>query len=108
MDDSTSIGELTKRLEAIEAFIASPAYSSRQKTIQADLSALADSILDMPPVDERSRSDVLLLYGRRQQLSYELNFFEDARSILKSKLDDLSEPEQQGATTTDPVILNES
>ena len=85
---------LKQQIAAVESFMASPAFSSFKATIQADIVACEQSILMTPPVTEADRGLVLMQYGRREMLQQQENFFEDARSILKAKLSDATEPEQ--------------
>lgn len=96
------MSNLLKQLEAIDAFVESPAYSSFRATITADLLGVEQSILLLPPVSDADRAEALMLFGRRAELTKQLSFFEEARSVLEAKLSDEAEPEQQGATTNIP------
>lgn len=91
--DADALPNLKRQLSEVEAFLLTAAYRARQKTVEADIASLETSILAQPPVDEKTRGEVLLLYGRRHQLVLELSFFEDARDTLKAAIEKILDDE---------------
>lgn len=84
---------LEKQLREIEAFMQTDAYSSMQFSIKEDLAGIEQSIISTIPDTEANRSHVILLHGQRNELLQTLSQFEDAKSRLRHKLNEIIDAE---------------
>ena len=90
---------LEKQLASIEEFMKTPAYSSYQFTIKTDIEGAEQSILAMPPDNQEAIARLMLLHGQRATLLTNLSIFEDSCAVLRAKLSDLAESEQESTAT---------
>lgn len=90
---SDALVNLKKQLGELEAFMQTGAYSSRQATLKVDLADVEQGILARPPLTEEDRTNVLMLYGRRDSLLTELSFFEESCATLKDRILDAEDKE---------------
>lgn len=95
MTDSRA--NLEKQLEAVEAFIASPAYGSYLHTNKTDLAVIEEQILTQPPTPD-TLSPLNQLHGQRTTLLANLNFFEESRRSFKGRIEVLLDEENNSAT----------
>lgn len=91
-DGNTSYWQ--RQLEEFEAFCQTTAFGALQKTLAADLAGVEQSILLLPPVTDADRAEALKLFGRREELLRQQTIFEEARAILKDKIESSLNPEQ--------------
>lgn len=82
-----------KHIAGVKAFMETPAYSSFRATIKTDLIGVETSILSTPPITETDRGTVLIHFGRKEELTKQLSFFEDTRDRLEELLDRIVEAE---------------
>lgn len=97
MSDKQSSKRLQADLDAIEAFVASSAYSSYVKTHKDDLALCEQLILDGCPTDINSLFSLMSFYGRRSALQANLQFFEDARVGIKASIEATLDDENENA-----------
>lgn len=84
-----------KQHDEIAAFMQTSAYRSYVATVKADLVGVEQSILETPPMSVEMTAHSLKLYGRREELSRSVTFFEDAQATLKNQLIAIGDLESQ-------------
>jgi hypothetical protein len=84
-----------KQLDEIIAFTATGAFRSYVRTMQLDLQNVEASILETPPLNEANIASALKLFGRREELSRSITFFEDAQATLRNQLIAIGDLESQ-------------
>lgn len=89
-----------EQLAQIEAYMQTAAYASQQDTLKGDLEAVKTAILLRPPVTDEDRSAVLILYGRLEELSDAVNFFEASRTHLKDLIAQAEDEETESSHNT--------
>lgn len=89
-----------EQLAQLEAFMETAAYKSLQATLAEDLSDVRESILLRPPITDEDRSAVLILYGRMDELTSAVNFFEASRTHLKDLIAQAEDEETESSDNT--------
>jgi len=84
-----------KQLDEITSFMGTSAFRSYVRTMQLDLQNIEMSILETPPLNEENIAASLKLFGRREELSRSVTFFEDAQATLRNQLIAIGDLESQ-------------
>lgn len=97
---SAEVEKLQKHLEALEAFMASEAHIGYLSARDEEIRLIEQRILMTPPITEMDRAVVLLAHGELDSQTEMKKTFEDARTTLKKRIDDLVESENSGESET--------
>jgi hypothetical protein len=89
-----------KHLESLETFLDSPAYRGYAAAVKQDILDTKELIIATVPDSFENLSNELLLRGELRCLEVRLTMFEEARTTLKDRIDEIAERELQSATTT--------
>lgn len=96
----SDVTEKKKHLEALEAFLASPAHIGFVAAREHDIRILKDAILAVEPVDRESEIEGFKLRGELRYAEQMVKTFEDARVSLKDRIDEMVERELQERVNT--------
>lgn len=91
--------KLKKHLEALETFIASPAYVGYLAAREREIKNLEAALLDCEPLDRAGEIESYKQRGERRCLQQMLLIFEDARADLKDEIEDELESESKARQT---------
>jgi hypothetical protein len=95
--------ELTKKrkhLEALDAFLVSPAHEGYKIAIQAEIEANKDAQVAITPDSIRDFVELCQQKGELRLLESELTRFEDARAVLGNRIDEMVEAELSSSSET--------
>lgn len=97
---TADVKKLREHLEALDMFMASPAYAGYVAARVQEISDIEQRILMTPPIEEGQRSMQLMAFGELDSQREMERTFEDARLTLKARIDEAVEREIEQATTT--------
>jgi hypothetical protein len=95
---SQNLKEKSEHLEALEAFLKSPAHIGYVIAIKQEIQEVTDSILAITPDTLMDYAEEMQLRGELRLLRMEIQRFEDARVNLKARIDEIAETELENAT----------
>jgi hypothetical protein len=94
----SDLQEKKKHLEALEEFLASPAHIGYVVAIEHEIREITDSIIAITPDNLADYAEEMQLRGELRLLKTEVQRFEDARTSLKARIDEIAETELESAT----------
>ncbi len=89
-----------QHLEALKAFLMSPAYIGYLAAIDVEIEASKNTIVTIPPTTPENTAELLMEHGELRCLEADKTRFEDARVSLEKLIDEMAEQEMQNATET--------
>lgn len=92
--------EFVAQLDAVEAFMASPAYPEIQKALDSELDGLNISILSTAPTTTEAVAILNMCHGTRTSVLRQQTYFEGLRNALKTTIDQMDEDGTIVAETT--------
>lgn len=95
------------RLDAVNAWMSSPAYPDVQKALEVELAGINDSILNTSPNDAEAVAMLNMWHGTRVSVLKQLSYFEDLRNALKTRIDQMVEDGTIVAETEEITQTNE-
>src|SRR5690348_627398 len=90
---------LTLHLNALEAFMESPAYEGFLKALEIDQSGLEQEILENPIEGFDGLIAIAELRGARRVVMEQKQIFEGARAALKTRIDEMIDLERESTTS---------
>jgi hypothetical protein len=84
---------LQKHLEALEAFVASPAHDGYVAARAAEISLLESQIIEDDPIDRKTEIESFKQRGELRCLRQMITIFEDGLIDLKTRIEDELERE---------------
>jgi hypothetical protein len=96
----SALSEKQKHLEALEAFLDSPAHNGFVVARAHDIQLLKESILMVEPEDRASEIEGFKLRGELRYAEQMVKTFEDARVSLKDRIDEMVERELEERVNT--------
>ena len=97
---STEVEKKREHLEAIEAFMVSPAFLGYKEAVEYEIQLVKDAIVAITPDNFENFVELCQQKGELRCLESRLTMFEDARVSLESRIDEMVEAELQNATET--------
>jgi hypothetical protein len=97
---SQEVKEKQKHLEALEAFLTSPAHIGFVIAREHDIRTLKDAILMVEPVNRELEIEGFKLRGELRYAEQMIKTFEDARVSLKERIDEMVERELEERVNT--------
>lgn len=97
---SPEVEKLQQHLDALNAFMDSPAYAGYVIARDEEIRQIEQRILMTPPITEVDRAVVLLAHGELDCQGDMKKTFEDARVTLEARINEMIERDNQNATET--------
>jgi hypothetical protein len=99
-EENEDLQKKRQHLKSLIAFIESPAYLGYVSAVRVDIQANKDAQVAITPDNLPDIVELLQLKGELRCLESRLTMFEDARTKLERRIDEMVEAELESATET--------